>query len=73
MNDDVMKTQWKQIRGQAKEWWNKLSDDDLNMINGRRDRLISKLQEKYGYNQEQAAQQLDQHLGELQRSVQMSR
>ena len=40
MNEDILKGQWKQIRGQIKEWWSVLTDDDLDKINGRRDRLI---------------------------------
>ena len=69
MNEDVFKGQWKQIRGKAKEWWGKLTDDDLNMINGKRDQLLGKLQEKYGFTREEAARQLDQRLTELQPTV----
>jgi len=73
MNEDIIKGQWKQIRGKAKEWWSKLTDDDLNMINGKRDQLLGKLQEKYGYTREEATRQLDQRLTELQPTVPMTR
>ena len=73
MNEDMIKGQWKQIRGKAKEWWSKLTDDDLNMINGKRDQLLGKLQEKYGYTREEATRQLDQRLTELQPTVPMTR
>lgn len=73
MNEDIIKGQWKQIRGKAKEWWSKLTDDDLNMINGKRDQLLGKLQEKYGYTREEATRQLDQRLTELQPTVPMAR
>jgi uncharacterized protein YjbJ (UPF0337 family) len=73
VNEDIIKGQWKQIRGKAKEWWSKLTDDDLNMINGKRDQLLGKLQEKYGYTREEATRQLDQRLTELQPTVPMAR
>jgi len=54
MNDNVFEGKWKQIRGQAKLWWGKLTDDDLEKIGGKYDQLIGLLQEKYGYTQQQA-------------------
>ena len=65
MNEDILKSQWKQIRGQIKEWWGVLTDDDLDKINGRRDRLIGMLQEKYGFTEDQATRDLDDHLAQL--------
>lgn len=64
-NTDVMKSQWQQFRGQAKIWWGKLTEDDLDQINGERERLISKLQERYGYKREQAIHEVDRHLKDL--------
>ena len=54
MNNNVFEGKWKQLRGQAKEWWGKLTDDDLEKVNGKLDKLIGLLQEKYGYTQQQA-------------------
>jgi uncharacterized protein YjbJ (UPF0337 family) len=73
MNEDTLKNQWPQLRGQIKQWWSLLTDDDLNKINGRRDQLIGKLQERYGYTKEQANRQIDEHLTEFQHTVPMSR
>lgn len=71
MNEDVMlRDQWLEIRGKMKEWWNKLTDDDLNVIDGHRERLIAKLRERYGYSKEQAAKELQQHLAQIQRMPQ---
>lgn len=67
MNEDILKGQWKQVRGQVKQWWGMLTDDDLDKINGKRDQLIGKLQEKYGYSKEQANRQIDERLAEFQR------
>jgi uncharacterized protein YjbJ (UPF0337 family) len=44
---------WKQIKGKVKERWRKLTDDDLDVINGSRDQLEDKLQERYGYAKDQ--------------------
>jgi uncharacterized protein YjbJ (UPF0337 family) len=44
---------WKQLKGNNKEQWGKLTDDDLNVINGRRDQLEGKIQERYGYQKDQ--------------------
>jgi uncharacterized protein YjbJ (UPF0337 family) len=73
MNEDILKGQWKQIRGQVKEWWGVLTDDDLDKINGRRDRLIGMLQEKYGFTKDQATRELDDHLAMLKRTPAMTR
>jgi uncharacterized protein YjbJ (UPF0337 family) len=72
-DDNMIRDQWKQIRGKAKEWWSKLTEDDLNYINGRGDRLISKLEERYSYTKEQAVQQIELHMRELQHAPQMGR
>jgi uncharacterized protein YjbJ (UPF0337 family) len=49
----------KQVKGKIKEQWGKLSDDDLNVINGRRDQLEGKIQERYGYQKDQAKKDVD--------------
>ncbi len=57
MNHNVFEGKWKQIRGQAKVWWSKLTDDDLEKVGGKFDKLIGVLQEKYGYTQIQAEEE----------------
>lgn len=54
MNNDIFEGKWKQIRGQAKVMWGKLTDDDLEKVNGKFDKLIGLLQSKYGYTRQQA-------------------
>ena len=73
MNEDILKGQWKQLRGQIKEWWGVLTDDDLDKINGRRDQLIGKLQEKYGFSKDQATRELDDRLAQLRHPTPMGR
>jgi uncharacterized protein YjbJ (UPF0337 family)/sporulation protein YlmC with PRC-barrel domain len=65
MNTDVFEGNWKHIRGHVKEWWDDLTDDDLDKIEGKRDRLIGLLQKQYGYTKAQAEQELDHHFSEL--------
>jgi len=58
MNNDVFSGKWKQMRGQAKVWWGKLTDDDLEKVNGNYDKLTGLLQEKYGYTKQQAEEEI---------------
>jgi len=54
MNWDQMEGKWKQASGKVKEKWGKLTDNDLQMIRGKRDQLIGKVQERYGIAKEEA-------------------
>ena len=57
MNNDIFAGKWKQMRGQAKVWWGKLTDDDLEKVAGNYDKFIGVLQEKYGYTRQQAEEE----------------
>jgi uncharacterized protein YjbJ (UPF0337 family) len=50
---------WKQVKGKVKEKWGKLTDDELDEMNGRRDQLEGKIQERYGVAKEQAKKDVD--------------
>jgi len=58
MNWDQIEGKWTQTKGQAKEKWGKLTDDDLDVVNGKRDQLVGKVQEKYGVAREEAENQV---------------
>jgi uncharacterized protein YjbJ (UPF0337 family) len=60
MNSDEIRGKWNQMKGSVKQQWAKLTDDDLTAIDGHRDRLIGKLQERYGIAREEAEKQLNQ-------------
>ncbi len=62
MNQDTLKGKWKQIRGSAKETWGKLTDDDLDVIDGQRDQLVGKVQERYGKERDAAEREVDRFL-----------
>ncbi len=48
MNKDTFEGNWKQFKGKVKEEWGKLTDDDLDIVEGQRDQLAGRLQERYG-------------------------
>ena len=64
MNPDILAGKWRQMRGDLKTWWGKLSDDDFERIGGQKDKLIGLIQERYGYAREQAEQEVERRLQE---------
>jgi uncharacterized protein YjbJ (UPF0337 family) len=60
MNWDQVAGQWKQMKGNVKEKFGKLTDDDLTQINGKRDQLVGKIQERYGIAKEEAQRRADE-------------
>ena len=62
MNWESMKGQWKQFKGKVKQKWGKLTDDDLTQIGGKKEELVGRLQERYGYAKEEAEKEADEFL-----------
>jgi uncharacterized protein YjbJ (UPF0337 family) len=58
MNWDMIEGNWKQFEGYVKAKWGRLTDDNLNLVAGKRERLSAKLQETYGITKDQAERQL---------------
>ena len=56
--DPTLNGNWKQFKGKAKEQWGKLTDDDMTVIEGKRDQLVGKIQERYGYEKDQAEKEV---------------
>ncbi len=54
MNADILKGKWKEIKGEVKTKWGKLTDDDLTEIEGHEDKLLGLLQKRYGYAKDEA-------------------
>lgn len=67
MNSDQLKGKWKQMKGSVKERWGKLTDDDIDVIDGQHDQLIGKIQERYGVAREAAQKQVDEWNGNFAR------
>ena len=59
MNWDQMEGKWKQIKGGVKQKWGKLTDDDLDVIAGSRDKLVGRIQERYGIAKDAAQKEVD--------------
>jgi uncharacterized protein YjbJ (UPF0337 family) len=62
MNTDVLKGKWHQIKGDVKSRWGKLTDDDLDRAEGDAEKLIGRVQERYGYQREKAAGEVDEFM-----------
>jgi len=62
MNSDVLKGKWMQIKGEVKSQWGKLTDDDLDRVEGDAEKLVGRVQERYGYAREDAKREVDSFL-----------
>lgn len=58
MNSDRIEGNWKQFKGKVKEQWGKLTDDDLDVIAGKRDQLLGRIQERHGVARDEAETQI---------------
>jgi uncharacterized protein YjbJ (UPF0337 family) len=54
MNEDILKGKWSEMKGEVKKKWGKLTDDDLMVISGEKEKLVGVLQTKYGYAKDNA-------------------
>ena len=66
MNWDQVQGKWKQYKGQLRTKWGKLTDSDLDVIEGNRQQLVGKVQEYYGLTKENAEKQIDEFVRNLQ-------
>jgi len=69
MNGDIFEGKWKETRGQIKEWWSKLTDEDLKQAGGKTDKIVALLQKRYGYTLEQAEEEFNRRIKDLKRSA----
>jgi uncharacterized protein YjbJ (UPF0337 family) len=58
MNKDTVEGNWKQLKGKVKEQWGKLTDDDFDVIAGKRDQLLGRIQERHGISRDEAEKQV---------------
>ena len=69
MNKDILEGKWKQLRGEARSWWGKLTDDDLDRAAGKYDVIAGLLQEKYGYSHQRAVEEIDKLVTEFENNL----
>ena len=69
MNKDIFEGKWKEMRGQIKEWWGKLTDDDLEQAAGNTEQIIGLLQQKYGYTRQSAEEEFNRRMKEVKELV----
>jgi uncharacterized protein YjbJ (UPF0337 family) len=62
---DQIAGSWKEVRGQVRTQWGKLTDDDLEMAKGQRDVLAGRIQQRYGIAREEANRQIDEWADKL--------
>ena len=62
MNEDQVAGQWNLIKGKAKERWGRLTDDDLDVVDGKLDQLVGQVQKAYGLERERAQKQVDEFI-----------
>ncbi len=62
INSDILSGNWNQFKGKARQYWGKLTHDDVDQIQGRVMELSGLLQKKYGYRQEEAEREIDRFL-----------
>lgn len=62
MNSDILKGKWNQVKGNIKQQWGDLTDNDIARIEGNYDEFVGILQERYGYTRERATREVDDYL-----------
>jgi len=65
MNRDILKGRWNQLKGNIKQQWGDLTDNDVARIEGNYDEFVGVLQERYGYSRERAEREVDNYLARL--------
>ncbi len=63
MNADVLQGKWKELKGELKVKWGKLTDDDITHIEGHEEKLLGILQKRYGYSKDQAEKEYNDFIG----------
>lgn len=69
MNPNILQGKWRQLRGEVRKTWGKITDDDLDQIQGSYDRLVGMLQVKYGFTRQQASEEINNFLNKVETQV----
>jgi uncharacterized protein YjbJ (UPF0337 family) len=69
LNKDIFEGNWKEMSGEIKEWWGKLTDDDLEQAGGNAEQILGLLQQKYGYTRQHAEQEFNARIAEAKENI----
>ena len=69
MNKDIFKGKWKELRGQVKETWGKITDDELEQAAGNADQIVGLIQQKYGYTHQKAEEEFNRRIHDVKEVV----
>ena len=61
MNWDIVKGKWNELKGEMRQQWGKLTDDDWQQVAGEKDKLLGKLQQRYGWTRDEAEKAADEY------------
>lgn len=73
MNWEQLETKWKEFAGSARAHWSRLTDDDWQTITGKKEQLVSRIQQRYGVAKQEAEKQVDHWSDALQEIVETSK
>ncbi|WP_367105009.1 CsbD family protein [uncultured Psychrobacter sp.] len=59
MDNNTLKGQWNDMKNSVKQKWSEMTDDDMDHVNGDRDRLVGRVQDRYGRSREDAEREVD--------------
>jgi len=62
MDKEILKGKWLRVKGDVRSWWGRLTEDEVDQIQGDAEKFVGKLQELYGYRREQAEKELNEFL-----------
>ncbi len=65
---NILQGKWHELRGDVHKWFGKLTDSDLEEVKGNREKLLGKLEQRYGWSRMQAEQELDRHMNDYART-----
>jgi len=65
MNADILKGKWRELKGEVKTRWGKLTDDELSQIEGKEEKLLGFIQSRYGYSKDEAEKEYNDFLSKF--------
>jgi uncharacterized protein YjbJ (UPF0337 family) len=65
MNSDILKGNWKQLKGEIQKQWGELTNDDVDVVQGNYEKLVGRVQERYGYDRETAEKEVSDYFDRM--------